>query len=108
MLGFAALILAQATSPGGPVYLKCSTEQNGATKFWDITLNEANGTVDYRTDISGQQRRPARFTSDAVYFIGFTLSRVDLTLQRENFFGGRSLGFERGACQLAENKARAF
>jgi hypothetical protein len=96
-------MLAQASAPSAVVYLQCVTTQNGKEKSWDITLNEAEGTVDYYTAISGQQRRPARFTSETVHFIGFTLSRVDLTLQRRAFDE-----IESGACQLAEPKTRAF
>ncbi len=96
-------MLAQATPPVSNVYLKCVTTHTGTQKEWDITLNEAAGTVDYYTAISGQQRRPARFTSDAVYFIGFTLSRENLKIERQADGGPES-----GTCQLAKAKSRAF
>ncbi|MBX3564012.1 MAG: hypothetical protein KF730_05475 [Sphingomonas sp.] len=98
-----ALLLTQTASPPAVVYLKCETTQGGQQKSWDLTLNESAGTVDYYTQVSGQQRTQARFTSNAVYFIGFTLSRVDLTLQRRAF--GE---IERGTCQVVQPKGRAF
>jgi hypothetical protein len=98
-----ALLMAQASAPSGTVYLKCVTSQTGTPKHWDITLNEAAGTVDYYTEISGQQRSRARFTADAVYFIGFTLSRQDLSITRPV-----DAGYERGTCQIATAKNRAF
>ena len=103
MLGALALLVAQTASPSAVVYLKCVTTQGGQRKSWDLTLNESAGTVDYYTEVSGQQRTRARFASDAVYFIGFTLSRVDLSLQRQSF--GE---IERGSCQVVQPKARAF
>lgn len=104
MLSALLLMLAQAAQPTPVVYLTCVTRQGqGAEKHWDITLNEAAGTVDYYTEISGHQRRTAQFTSEAVYFIGFTLNRVDLTIQRRAFDE-----IESGTCRLAEPPARAF
>lgn len=88
---------------GGLVYLECETQQGATAVRWQITLNEAAGTVDYYTDGSGQQRRAARFTQDKVFFIGFALSRVDLTLHRQ-------LGdaVENGTCRMSAPQARAF
>ena len=108
MIGAIALALTQvAASP--VVYLKCTTIDGGTEKEWTITLNESEGVVDYHTEISGQQRRPARFTADSVYFIGFTLSRVDLSLQRVTTdLVGKVTGSERGTCRVAQPKARAF
>jgi hypothetical protein len=103
MLVALALLLTQTASPSAVVYLKCVTTQGGQEKSWDLTLNESAGTVDYYTEVSGQQRTQARFTSDAVYFIRFTLSRIDLSLQRRAF--GE---IERGSCRVVQPKARAF
>lgn len=102
MLGAAIFALTQvAASP--LVYLDCSLNQSGKQIEWKITLNEAAGVVDYDNPISGPQRRPARFTADAVYFIGFTLSRTDLSIKRKAF--GE---WETGTCRLAEPQSRAF
>ena len=98
-----AAALTQASPAAGNVYLKCVTTQGETRKDWDITLNEAAGTVDYYTPISGQQRRPARFTADAVHFIGFTLSRENLTIQRD--VDG---AIEAGTCKVADVAKRAF
>lgn len=106
MLGAVILALAQAaTSP--LVYLDCTVNQGGQQVEWKITLNEAAGVVDYNTVISGPQRRPARFTADAVYFVGFTLSRTDLSIQREVSILGR-VERHAGTCRLSEPQARAF
>lgn len=102
MLGAAILMLAQATT-SPLVYLECTIIQAGRTNEWKVTLNEANGLVDYDSPISGPQRRPARFTADAVSFIGFTLSRTDLSIVRHA--NGQT---ETGSCRLAPPKARAF
>jgi len=108
MLALLTLLLVQANAPSPVVNLECTVTSDGQQRQWQITLNEAAGMVDYYTEVSGQQRRPARFTADAVYFIGFTLSRVDLTLHRESMLGSRSLGVERGSCRLVEAPGRAF
>ena len=96
---------APASAPSPITYLKCVTTQHGQQINWDLTLNEPAGTIDTYTDVfRRQQREVAQFTSDAVYFDGFTLSRVDLTLQRQLAPGD----FERGTCQMNEPAARAF
>ncbi|GBF86491.1 hemagglutinin hemolysin-related protein [Aphanothece sacrum FPU3] len=102
MLGAAMLMLAQA-APSPLIYLECTIIQAGKSNEWKITLNEANGLVDYDSPISGPQRRPARFTADSVSFIGFTLSRTDLSIVRRA--NGQT---ETGTCRLAQPKARAF
>ena len=102
MVGAALLMLAQAAS-SSLVYLDCTIIQSGRPVEWKVTLNEASGLVDYDNPISGPQRQPARFTADTVTFVGFTLSRTDLTIRR-NAFGNT----ETGTCRLAEAKARAF
>lgn len=96
-----AAIAQVAASP--VIYLDCSVNQGGEQVEWKITLNEAEGIVDYDNVISGPQRRPARFTADAVYFIGFTLSRTDLSIKRKSY--GE---WHIGTCRVAEAKARAF
>lgn len=104
MLDLIALIAAAASpAPSGLVYLECNTLQGATTVRWQITLNEAAGTVDYYTDGSGQQRREARFTQDKVFFVGFELSRVDLTMRRQLI--GK---VETGTCRLATSQPRAF
>ncbi len=109
MIGIAALFLAQAAAPQGLVYLKCDIVQNNKTIPWEITLNESTGQVDYDNPRSGPQRRPARFTGDNVFFIGFTLSRVDLSITRQmTDFTGAPLAPERGTCRIATPAARAF
>jgi hypothetical protein len=102
MFGAAMLMLAQ-TAASPLVYLECTIMQAGKANEWKITLNEAAGLVDYDSPISGPQRRPARFTADAVSFIGFTLSCTDLSIVRRA--NGQT---ETGTCRLAQAKARAF
>ncbi len=105
MLAAIALVLANAPASTSPlIYLDCTIMQRGQPVEWQITLNEGEGTVDYDTVISGPQRKPARFTADAVYFIGFTLSRIDLTMVRPHTDGPN----EAGKCRLAKPKTRAF
>jgi len=105
---FGAVILALAQGAASPlVYLDCTVNQGGQQVEWKITLNEAEGVVDYDTVISGPQRRPARFTADAVHFVGFTLSRTDLSIRREVSILGK-VELHSGICRLAEAKARAF
>lgn len=89
------------------VYLDCTIQQQGRPVEWKITLNEAQGNVDHETAVSGAQRRPARFTAEQVYFIGFTLSRVDLTINRVSDVLGE-IRHDTGACRLATPKERAF
>lgn len=105
---FGAIILALAQGAASPlVYLDCTVNQNGRPVEWKVTLNEAEGIVDYDTVISGPQRRPARFTADAVYFVSFTLSRTDLSIRREVSILGK-VEQHTGTCRLAESKPRAF
>ena len=105
MIAAITLALAAVPATSSPVtYLDCTIIQNGAPVEWQLTLNEGAGSVDYDTVISGAQRRPARFTADAVYFIGFTLSRVDLTMVRPH----DDKANDRGKCRLSKPKTRAF
>lgn len=91
----------------GLVYLECTTQQHWAdeprTVHWQITLNEAAGSVDYNGLGTGDRRVAARFTYDTVTFIGFVLSRVDLTMRRE--FSGI---VEDGKCRISTGRKRAF
>lgn len=75
----------------------------------DVTLNEAQGMVDYNGAVSGPQRRPARFTATSVHFIGFELSRIDLSIKRPlTDLVGKPLGWETGSCKLVQPASRAF
>lgn len=109
MFSAIALFLAQAYAPG-VTHLNCSiTDAKGRSSEWQVTLNETNGMVDYFTPVSGPQRKPARFTNDTVYFIGFTLSRVDLSIRRPDVdMQGNLRGYERGQCRIATPPQRAF
>jgi len=104
------LMFFQASAPSSLVYLECQTiDPNGIQKDWQITLNEAQGTVDYNSAISGPQRRPARFTGTTVHFIDFTLSRIDLSISRPVTGGfGAKQGIERGQCRISRPQSRAF
>lgn len=105
MLAAITLVLVAAPAGTSPLtYLDCTIMQRGAPVEWQITLNEGEGSVDYNTEISGPQRKPARFTADAVYFIGFTLSRIDLTMVRPHSDEPN----DAGKCRLAKPKTRAF
>ena len=108
MLAAITLILAQAAAPAGIVYLECETvHPNNGARSMQVTLNEQAGTVDYTTSV-GPQRRPAQFTANEVRFIGYTLSRVDLTITRPVEQLGRYQGMERGQCRMIPTQARAF
>jgi hypothetical protein len=103
-----ALALA-AAAPAGIVYLECDiTHPNNGTRTMQVALNEQAGTVDYTTRTAGTQRRPASFSADAVRFIGFTLSRVDLSITRPVEQLGRYQGTETGRCRIVQQQARAF
>lgn len=95
---------AKGAAPAGPVYLNCTTLQSGKPVPWQITLDESRGTAEYDIDTGQRLRRPANFTADKVFFIGFTLSRVDLTLERYDEYSG----WERGRCQIAKSVDRVF
>ena len=109
MLGYvASLLLAQASAAPGVVYLDCSISSDGGEPVaWKLMINESAGTVDYDNVISGPQRRPARFTADAVHFIDLTLSRVDLSIKGVTSFGSQLIHRE-GTCKLADTAERAF
>lgn len=102
------MLYAMATA-SSPTYLECVTDQYGEPYHWQITLNEQQGTAEYNTTI-GRRRAPAQFTADKVYFIGFTLSRIDLTMQRPvaalDNLDKRVM--ERGSCKVVTPPARAF
>lgn len=106
----AAITLALAAAPAAVsplIYLDCTIQQKRQPVEWKITLNEGQGMVDYDTVVSGPQRREARFTADAVYFIGFTLSRIDLSIERITDDGIQK-NRDVGVCRVAKPKARAF
>ena len=106
----AAITLALASAPAAStqlIYLDCTIMQRGRPNEWKVTLNEGEGVVDYDGPISGPQRQPARFTADSVYFIGFTLSRVNLSIQRTNDVFG-VITYDIGTCRLPQPKKRAF
>ncbi len=99
---------ASAAEPAAITYLECVTNQEGTPVWWHITLNEQAGVVTYNSPV-GWQRRSAQFTPDAVYFIGFKLSRVNLTMVRqyENMVG-TEVRTERGQCHIADQPKRAY
>jgi hypothetical protein len=101
---------AAAASPG-ITYLQCSITQDGQPREWTITLNEPEGIATYDpANGAGFVTRPAKFTGDAVYFIGFKLSRVDLTIERQYYrdFHETEMVTDRGQCQLSKPAKRAF
>jgi hypothetical protein len=102
MLSLLALAAA-AAQPAGITYLTCTTTQEGQPAHWSITLNEPYGIADYITPIGRHRQARAQFTSDAVYFIGFKLSRTNLSIERHD------TGYEEhGSCQIAVQPKRAF
>ena len=105
MLAAITLALAAAPAAASPLtYLNCTIMQSGVQNEWEFTLNEGEGTVDYVGRVYGPQRKPARFTADSVYFLGFTLSRVDLSIIRPH----DDKANDTGKCRLAKPKTRAF
>jgi hypothetical protein len=109
MIGFAALILAQAASPTGLVYLHCIYNYQGKVDAQDITLNESAGKVDY-TYPTGSERVIARFTADRVYFLHYAISRLDLTIEDTLYAFGtdEKIGTANGKCALINHANRAF
>ena len=85
--------------------------QTGQRSYEDstltVTLNEAAGLVDYDGAVSGPQRRAARFTAEEVHFIGFTLSRIDLSISRTTDLISRTT-IDKGKCRLEQPNERAF
>lgn len=110
MLAAITLMLAQASTPSPLVYLDCLLDYSIGDRQvpWQITLNEAQQTVEYTPGKGHTRRRPARFTADAVYFEDNIISRVDLTFASDgvNAIGQRT--WARGTCRLVEPKIRAF
>lgn len=97
-----------ASQPNGITYLECVTDQYGEPKNWNITLNEPQGTAEYNT-VKGPRRAPAQFTANEVKFIGFTLSRVNLTMQRPVAnLDLTGTVMEKGSCKVVTPAARAF
>ena len=108
MLGSLAFLVLTAAQPSGPVYLECVTDQYGEPYHWNITLNEQQGTAEFNTKV-GRRRTNAQFTADKVLFAGFTLSRVDLTMQRPvASLDLTGTVLEKGSCQIAKPVDRAF
>lgn len=113
---FTSVLMALAAVPASPptgnlVYLTCATQRRESAVSWQLTLNEQAGTVDVSSTAnsgSGPDRMAATFTADTVIFLGFTLSRVDLTISRHVYLGGIDLGVETGQCQLVKQPTRAF
>jgi hypothetical protein len=95
--------LAAVSTNSGITYLTCTTTQEGQQAHWSITLNEPQGIADYITPIGLHRQARAQFTVDAVYFIGFKLSRVDLTMERHD-----ESYEEHGSCRVAPQVNRAF
>lgn len=108
MIGLITLALAAAPVAASPlIYLDCTIQQKRGPVEWKVTLNEGEGSVDYDNAISGPQRRSVRFTADAVYFIGFTLSRENLSIERITDDGIQK-SHDIGVCRISKQKARAF
>jgi len=113
MIGIIALLAAAAApTSGGTIYLNCTTTQPQAGPVqWQLALNETQGTVDVKSTANngaGDGRVRASFSINTVSFLGFTLSRVDLTMSRQVSFGGMDLGIETGKCEVAKSPTRAF
>lgn len=66
-----------------PIYLTCTMTSGQEDLHWDVTLDEAGGTVSYAIpSLNVLQKYPAVFTPDKVLFDTMEISRVDLTLKR--------------------------
>ena len=99
-----ATLLAAAAAPNGPTALSCDTNLDGTPMHLQITLNEQQGTADIVSSLYGGTdlgRRVATFTPSSVQFLGYTLSRVNLSIVREAVN-------ERGQCRIERVPARAF
>ncbi|MDO6415219.1 hypothetical protein Q4F19_12575 [Sphingomonas sp. BIUV-7] len=109
MLMFAVLLQA-ATPQSAATYLTCTLR--GDTPM-NVQFNEANNTATYSFTLGGIDRTytvPAAFSVDRVTFNSFTVSRIDLTFERDNaklYDLGGMARVDHGQCVKAAAK-RAF
>lgn len=91
-----------------PVYLSCRTVENGNTEPFNIAADEATGMVTV-SDQTGSQSMRASFSEDQVTFgdgviWDYVLNRVNLSIAVKRYNGS----IERGRCQIAAPRRRAF
>lgn len=89
MLKYIAALIAfvSASAQASPVFLKCDLNTSEGLQTFDVQLNEAANTVTYSFDLNGERRSvnaKAFFASDRVSFNSFTVSRTDLSFQRDH------------------------
>jgi hypothetical protein len=108
----AALVLVSSATAQPIIYLQCDSLQRGTPMHYELSLNEAAGTVDWSAT-SPQMSFPAsheraEFTANAVRFLDTSISRVDLSLERDSTDAlGRSY-VEKGKCRIDTPPKRQF
>jgi len=91
-----------------PVYLECTMSSGQKDVLWEVALDEAAGNASYSiAELGVVQKRPAAFTASSVSFNGMEIDRTTLVMTRTvNLMG--DIKVDKGQCQLAKPKARAF
>lgn len=91
-----------------PVYLECTMTTGQKDVLWEVSLDEAAGSASYSiAELGVVQKRPAAFTASKVTFNGMEIDRTSLVLTRTTNVLG-DIKIDKGQCQLAKPKARAF
>lgn len=110
-----AMLMQVGAAQGAPVYLKCSLNARSGATVFNLQLNETSNLVTYSFTVNGITRtvtKPASFTADRVSFNSFSVSRTDLSFERDNrqdaFYGIADMSaVDHGQCQINTAK-RAF
>ena len=104
-----ALALQAAAGQGGAKYLKCVLHDRSGETAFNVQLNEMANTVTYSFEMDGTVSTHtvrAAYSPERVSFNSFSISRTDLSFQRDNSdspFLGVAKGMsavDRGQCQL--------
>jgi len=103
------MLCAPATANAAPVYLECLLSGGGdsAPLKWEITINEAEGRVDYSHPQHSDSVR-AVFTANEVKFSSLVIDRTNLTITRSITIGSSPPIVSKGQCKLVERKNKAF
>ncbi len=105
-----AFSLAPAAASAAPVYLECMMTLGSGQKEtqWNITLDEAVGTVAYTIpELGTAKKAQGIFTPDKVRFDAMEVNRIDLSFTRTiNLLG--EVKRDQGQCKMAPTPARKF
>lgn len=107
LLLVAAVLAVPVAARATPVYLECTITDGNHPVVWNVTLDEAQSTVDYVIpELNVAQKTRAIFSPDKVMFNGLTISRLDLSMSRPPVLAGYPT--DKGQCKLIEPPARKF